>query len=147
MGLSQQLTGTPWHKEYGRMAGNDTRRNKSKCVWYNKETKRCSYLCIKCFGSTHCEKYSTRKRVPDEPSDFTPAVKERSNRPRIKVKSAAEFVNALKPFQAGDRVNLKKYGMGKIVAVNGDLIKVKFKWGEKEIRYFDLVASQRKKKG
>ena len=56
------IQGTPWHvtKEV-RMKKNDSRRDKRTCVFYNKEDSLCSRTLTKCFGSSHCQKYSTNK--------------------------------------------------------------------------------------
>lgn len=47
--------GTPCHVGY--MKSNDTRRHKTRCVYYCKENKQCKYYMFKCIGSAICEKY------------------------------------------------------------------------------------------
>ena len=56
MGVSK-LTGTPWHIEQMRIGDDDSRRHKSRCIYYNRNTGRCSKMVDKCIGSTYCENY------------------------------------------------------------------------------------------
>lgn len=60
--LSQDI-GTPSHIDYLRKK--DDRRHKSKCIYYNKQDKKCHCVdCItytfKCAGSGHCDRYQEK---------------------------------------------------------------------------------------
>ncbi|MBR3885160.1 MAG: hypothetical protein IKJ33_01655 [Clostridia bacterium] len=73
------IQGTPWHitKEV-RMKNNDSRRDKRICVFFNREDGLCSQTLTKCFGSSHCQKYSTN------PKEVGFVVKEKNNIKRLK---------------------------------------------------------------
>lgn len=47
--------GTPCHVGY--MKSNEPRRHKARCIYYNKESKKCRHYLYKCIGSSKCEKY------------------------------------------------------------------------------------------
>ncbi len=72
MGVSK-LTGTPWHVEQMRIGEDDSRRHKSRCIYYNKNTGRCSKMVDRCIGSTYCDHY---KEDPQK-------LKERAEREQI----------------------------------------------------------------
>ena len=56
MGVNR-MTGTPWHTEALRIGEDDSRRHKSRCIYYNRNTNRCSKMVDKCIGSARCENY------------------------------------------------------------------------------------------
>lgn len=49
--------GTPCHSEYLKMKSGDTRRDKRRCIYYEKTEKWCSHNDFVCPGSTHCDDY------------------------------------------------------------------------------------------
>ena len=54
---------TPWHTTYLRMNSNDSRRHKSRCVYYKNNKCYCENLVWcrkKCRGSSQCMKYKER---------------------------------------------------------------------------------------
>ena len=55
---------TPWHTTYLRMSSNDSRRHKSRCVYYKNNKCYCETLVWcgkKCRGSSQCMKYKERQ--------------------------------------------------------------------------------------
>ena len=63
--------GTPSHITYLSKKENDDRRHRSRCIYYDKDTKHClapkgSYSGIRCPGSSHCTQYFERLE-PDKP--------------------------------------------------------------------------------
>ncbi|MDO5714427.1 MAG: hypothetical protein Q4Q07_08350 [Tissierellia bacterium] len=67
----RRLEGVPWHPSSLKMKENDTRRHKSRCIYYNKKTEICntlkSYYGFRtCGGSRHCAGYE--ERVVEEES-------------------------------------------------------------------------------
>ena len=50
--------GTPSHIGFLHMKEDDTRRHKSRCVYYLRDNNGCSALHGKCIGSSHCDFYS-----------------------------------------------------------------------------------------
>ena len=57
MGISEHMTGSPWHVEKFTRQENDPRRHRSRCIYYNSASKHCSYRCGQCAGTAHCPKY------------------------------------------------------------------------------------------
>ncbi len=55
-GISR-LTGTSWHVERYKKADGDSRRHRSRCVYYRKSDAYCSEVVGKCRGSAHCSFY------------------------------------------------------------------------------------------
>lgn len=57
MSISKTMTGSPWHVEKFVKAENDTRRHRSRCVFYDKEEKYCYKQVGVCIGASHCKDY------------------------------------------------------------------------------------------
>lgn len=55
--LSKNI-GTPCHPEYLKIGENDKRRDKRRCIYYEKLHKLCSLKEFVCPGSSHCEEYN-----------------------------------------------------------------------------------------
>lgn len=55
IGVSKNI-GTSMHVGY--LKSNEPRRHKSRCIFYEKESKNCTWYFVKCSGSNKCEKYS-----------------------------------------------------------------------------------------
>ncbi len=51
--------GTPCHVGY--MKSTEPRRHKARCIYYEKESKKCTYYLYKCVGSSRCEKYHEKE--------------------------------------------------------------------------------------
>lgn len=52
----RKLTGHPWHIEFLKMAEDDTRRHKKRCIHYS-QNNSCRKICGTCIGSSHCSFY------------------------------------------------------------------------------------------
>ena len=57
MKRGKSLSGVPWHIETLRMSEDDSRRHKSRCIYYEKG--KCS-ININCYGSVRCKHYKER---------------------------------------------------------------------------------------
>lgn len=51
----RKLTGQPWHIRYLKMAENDTRRDKRRCIHFHENY--CHKNFTNCVGSSHCPYY------------------------------------------------------------------------------------------
>ena len=56
--LSKNI-GTPCHTEF--LKSKDKRRHKTRCIYYEKIDKFCTWLKTRCSGSTHCKKYQEKE--------------------------------------------------------------------------------------
>ena len=87
MGKVSEMTGTPWHVGYLKMAENDKRRDKRKCRHLCEEDQYCIYLCAKCTSSKGCNYY-------EETDDGKRVVKKK---PKRKNNSKMDHIRRLKP--------------------------------------------------
>jgi hypothetical protein len=58
-----KMTGVPWHIEKLHLDENDKRRNKNRCIFYDRSSGLCFSRKLKCIGSAHCEKYKEEKII------------------------------------------------------------------------------------
>lgn len=68
MNDKRNLTGHPWHIEYLKMDENDSRRDKRRCIYFERNTTYNSYCKRnggKCVSSSHCQDYSEDKNRLD----------------------------------------------------------------------------------
>lgn len=122
------ISGTPWHIENIHMAGNDDRRHRSRCAYFQKAKSQCSIKNERCIGSSHCSAY--REVEPEiERSYVAPPSFE-------KKKQRSGMENCL-TVSKGDYVVSAKYGRGLVTDVfrNGN-IKVDFLDGTDEKVFF-----------
>ena len=54
-----KMTDTKWHIGYVTKEEDDPRRDKRKCLYYEKENNRCKLDGMTCVGSSHCPQYKT----------------------------------------------------------------------------------------
>ena len=145
MGISKELTGTPWHVEKMHRAEGDNKRHRSRCVYYNAETKQCSKLHIKCFGSAHCTSY--REQLPESESQLSLAEIPKKNKPNRHKRIIVDSKNKICPsscfkFIIGDKVKHARFGEGTITKILDDGVLVKFKFGVKKIHLFSSKDSK-----
>lgn len=57
------ISGEPWHVEYLRTESDDDRRDKRRCLYYEKGNK-CSKKAERCIGSSHCDYYKEKEERP-----------------------------------------------------------------------------------
>lgn len=125
-----RFSGSPWHISHLHMAEGDTRRHRSRCAYYDRETKRCSAYCSGCLGASHCGPY--RERRPDVAG--APSRKERSAEAvRTRTVPAASF-------RRGERVVHKSFGDGIVVSADGDRVTVRFPSGGEKTFLVSAVA-------
>ncbi len=101
------ISGTPWHVE--QIHNNDpkdTRRHRSRCVFYNKFTKYCSKQVGSCFGASHCKYYieKTNDLIFDE--DYKPDYHPVQEKPKVHTEKTVKY----KPcdIKIGSLVTVKK---------------------------------------
>ena len=143
MGISQNMTGSPWHVERMHRSEGEDRRHRHKCIYYDAKTGQCSKLLIKCFGSAHCISY--REEVPDSLSSSTetelPKKVKTTHRKRIIVDSRDKVCDpSHTEFQLGDEVSHKRFGVGTIVKFLPDGIVVRFSVGTRKIYMVPLTG-------
>ena len=127
MGISTELTGTPWHVERFARAEGDEKRHSHRCKYFRSENKYCKYYCEKCRGATHCDYYQERnQRV--EPCEEEPVKDE----PPVK----ASYLSV------GDKVKHKTFGDGYVIKVDGDTVTIAFKDATKELSINACIRHQ-----
>ena len=130
MGKLNQMTGTPWHVEKYTRQEDDSRRHRSRCVYYTVKSKHCSYRYGNCIGSAHCLYYKE-----DETNEEKNCVEKKS------------FVCKEKEEQnlgvLGKKVVHQKYGRGVIVKVEQPNVTILFESG-KESKFNISVCAQKK---
>lgn len=115
----------PYHIEFLRKDEFDNRRHKSRCKFYNKDTKKCDcYNCLtfshKCIGSAHCIKYKekTIKSVENEKTDEFNTIKEKVIVDRNNITNNNKIVNNKNYVDYGAKItiqNLKDNGTKKFI--------------------------------
>ena len=55
-----EIIGTPVHIGFLRMAERDERRHRTRCTFYDKKEKYCTYYANKCYGASHCKLYKEK---------------------------------------------------------------------------------------
>ena len=115
---------TPWHIGYTKCNDYDPeydiRRHRSRCMFYDKESKKCdclkyhSYYGKKCPGSAHCIYYK------EESPDFTISLQGEVNQAKLNNKGKEKSHN--KPvninLHAGDNIVHDRFGKGTVVNVD-----------------------------
>lgn len=120
-----RMTGTPWHIEkYTREEG-DSRRHRSRCIYYRKGDAYCCKVVDKCIGSAHCRYY--KEQFKD-----TISIKDKTlNQPK-KISSYEGY----KLFPRNSYVQHTKYGTGKVQKIDTGKITIDF--GSQGQKCFDL---------
>lgn len=52
-----KMSGTPWHIEKMHREEGDSRRHRSRCIYYDYVEPTCKKRMLKCIGSAHCDFY------------------------------------------------------------------------------------------
>ena len=61
------IQGTPWHIERYHVESDDHRRHRSKCSYYEKQSKHCCKRMTECYGASHCKFYlESKSRITKE---------------------------------------------------------------------------------
>ncbi len=130
-----KLTGTPWHVETLTI-GEDKKRHRSHCRYFDVLTKGCMYLCTPCIGSSHCDYYKELKPEEEKKRNAEARKRRQQNAPKkqskevipgmIRPKNASNTRGAGIPILPGAKVRSSVYKAGKVIAVNGNKITVRF---------------------
>ena len=115
MGISRELTGTPWHVEKVTRSEGDEKRHKSRCYYHRKKDDYCLKYHEKCRGSAHCDYYTETPPPKDVPKKENVAIKPEVTTPKIE---------PLLPI--GCRVHHKLYGKGVVTSITEETVTVLF---------------------
>ncbi len=127
MGISTELTGTPWHVERFARAEGDEKRHSHRCKYFRFDGKHCKYYSEKCRGAAHCDYYLERDKI-EEPEAEEPVKEEEP------VKSSY--------LSSGDKVKHKTFGEGYVIKVDEDTVTIAFEDATKELSINALIRHQ-----
>ena len=113
MGLSD-LYGEPWHIEHYHREEGDEKRHRSKCCYYNKETKYCSYYLSKCYGASHCNYYKVKESL----DELNKKIKKENTKTKTKVMVKAKQEQKQKEIY----LNKEEIGIRKKLTTVGTII-------------------------
>jgi len=161
MAYDKMISGTPWHVEKFTRAEGDSRRHRSRCIFYDKANKVCAKTVGKCYGTAHCKYYKEPKEpkvqnVPEEP-DSSPGritaahVTSMKPKPERRTENLSEIKAHLPTpvkkrsgkaeFSVGDLIKHEKYGIGKITSISGSKAKAIFSYSIE--REFDIEEGKK----
>ena len=124
MGTNQKISGTPWHVTALGLKEGEEKRHRSRCVYYRGTDTYCQKRLGKCIGSSHCKYYH-------EESSEKPALEqtEKTNNSRISHDNTqiSPLMQKIASFHVGDTVFHKKYGYGKILQIQDEIVTIDFK--------------------
>lgn len=121
------ISGTPWHVSSLKMNEDDTRRHRSRCVYYKQKTKECAFFFGKCRGSTHCDAYREVLKSSELEDD---ASQNGGQKPKKKSSVEQFLEEEKKKYLTGCSVHHIFYGNGRIEKRKGDTIRVAFENGK-----------------
>ena len=134
MSKLNRLTGTPWHVDrYTREEG-DSRRHRSRCIYYRKEDSYCRQELGRCRGAAHCDFYREAAKVDPKTQQI----------PDNQGPSRAEVIaEKAKEFAVGRNVEHKVFGVGRITSKQGNVIEICFSDGQtKRLMFEDCVKNR-----
>ena len=129
-----RLTSTPWHIErYTREEG-DSRRHRSRCIYFTREKNYCSREIGRCRGSAHCLYYSeTEKHDSATLQESTIGGPSRTN----------DIDDKTNEFAMGRMVKHKVFGMGEITDRQGKIVVINFSDGQTRRLILEDCINQR----
>lgn len=116
MGISRDLTGTPWHVEKLTRSDGDEKRHKVRCYYHRKQGDRCLKYYEKCRGSAHCDYY-----IEDSPTS--------ENNTTENKKTENNNLEAEPILPVGCIIRHNKFGKGIVTSYTNDTIAVTFNNG------------------
>ncbi len=119
-----KLAGSPWHSTY--LSCNDSRRHKSRCMYYIRENGNCNYLAKRCYNSARCEYYIEK---------LEPAQKKETSLSSIRTPKVImpDVYNPNKKL-LGKIIFHNVFGKGTIIHIQGNVVIATFdKHGEKKL--------------
>lgn len=132
MGISGDLTGTPWHVDRFAREEDDPKRHRSRCFYYDK-TRGQNYRCAKhgrCIGSAHCQYYDEKPRENKANASRTTKDATYDSIKKSLEKRAARERSNQKPFPVGSFVCHQTFGTGHVKSIRGNYVKVVFDSGK-----------------
>lgn len=123
MGISRNLTGTPWHIEKMVREEGDPRRHRSRCRFFRKADAYCTSQRRKCPGSAHCSRYQVGSREENKEKPISIPVKQK---PKEKSNETDYLEITKKSLPIGSLVRHNRYGDGKVIRYAGNDIVVEF---------------------
>ena len=133
MGVTRIMTGTPWQPEKMVRQEGDSRRHRSRCVYYDKETKHCPKVVSKCVGAAHCIYY--KENIIEQSVDVIKPKKTQQKKPVVIDKNLNNKIRVV-----GTEVINKAYGKGKVIEVKGNDVVIEFDKGKKANYNIDLCV-------
>ena len=132
MGISQQMTGTPWHVERMVREEGDERRHRARCTFYRRKPDgHCEYYGERCRGSAHCERYAERSPATEKP-DAMP-VSAKGIPATIESAEVTSEYNKLRTL--GTLVWIKKTAeVGEVIGFDHEKVRIRLDSGE-EVSY------------
>lgn len=138
MGNVSLMTGVPWHTEYLKKDENDSKRDKRRCAYYDKNNNHCTHLCSKCSSSESCKYYcETRKKsIKDDCSILGKNASSEENE-RIKIDE-----EGLRIFPIGIMVKHEYFGVGRVANIKAGIIKVGFSNEERSFTLYEVYKNR-----
>ena len=145
MGISSNLTGTPWHVDRFVREEGDPKRHRSRCAFFCKSNPYSSQCGMHghCIGSAHCQFYreKTRENITDA-SEITKEDTLTSIKNSMKKRVERERSNQ-KPFPVGSFVKHQTFGTGHVKSIKENYVKVEFDSGKIADFDIDICLSKR----
>ena len=149
MGISSNLTGTPWHVDRFVRKEGDPKRHRSRCAFYYKSDSH-RPLCSKyghCIGSAHCRFYRERTRENEIKVSTTGRKSQGKSTLKSIEKSMEKRVKQTrvnqKPFPVGSFVKHQAFGTGHIKSIKGKYVRIEFDSGKTADFDIDICLSKR----
>ena len=124
MKRGKYLYETPSQIVFVKMKDNDSKRHKSRCLFYNSRTGLCMHHQFKCYGSSHCDSYD-EKEIKTNNFNITPSPKKSTKQ---------KITNTIIDVENFKKVNTfithKTWGRGKIIGISEKHINVEFDSGQ-----------------
>ena len=139
MNSKKNMSGTPWHTEVLRMGEFDSRRHRSRCIYYRREGKFCTFFNGACRGSAHCDVYSETKPYGSvrNHGNISETHKKRNVVHKNPMKHKYPEISEL--LTVGDEVKERYYEHGTmrmrngiVAAINGNKVTIQFKTNKGE---------------
>lgn len=122
MAIKRVMSGSPWHVEKMVRKEGDSRRHRSRCIYYNKSNKYCTKVVGKCVGSAHCSYYEECFREEFEQNEVRDKQVITNVEQDNKLKLGMKIV--------GRKIIHNKYGKGKITKITGNKVDILFESGK-----------------
>ena len=132
MGISRELTGTPWHVEKFTRSEGDEKRHRSRCFYHSTKDNYCIKYCEKCRGSAHCDYYT---ETPPEKAEYQKKAVETEQQKPVPEKTPV--------LPTGCRVKHKKFGSGTVTSCNDDTVAVLFDNGTEKVLVLSVLIKNK----